>query len=61
MDISKHQTHRIIHILTPPLVRPPMLKGAASGVTTDLRFYRPFWARTTGLKVADGDAVGAQH
>eukprot|EP00965_Chrysotila_dentata_P168535 5565211-Pleurochrysis_carterae.AAC.1 len=34
----------IIQILTTPLVRAPILKGAASGVTTDLRFYRPFWA-----------------
>eukprot|EP00965_Chrysotila_dentata_P142029 4694892-Pleurochrysis_carterae.AAC.1 len=30
----------------------PTLDGAAFGVTTNLRFYRPYWARTTGLCIA---------
>eukprot|EP00965_Chrysotila_dentata_P197576 6178262-Pleurochrysis_carterae.AAC.6 len=49
MDASKHhQTHMIIQTLTTPLMGAPILDGAASAVTTDLRFYRPYWARTTG-------------
>eukprot|EP00965_Chrysotila_dentata_P244853 6206210-Pleurochrysis_carterae.AAC.2 len=50
MNASKHRHYLVtISILTTQLVGTPILDGATSGVTIDLRFSRPYWASTTGL------------